>query len=496
MRREKDERAELQLLLRSRFPILVVETAEEARFLSLIETVANLDEQALFTWSCAQGLQRPLRNERVPETRELLRAVAEIRKSPQNGIFVFLDAQPFLDNPEVVRTLREIAFEHTRNHRTLVFVGSRVALDADLQRMSASFRPAPIGTAEVKKLVKEEFELYNHQMGQEGFRGDQAAYEMLVQHLVGLSRDDARRMVRQSIEHEGAITMDDVARVLRLKHESMGKGGTLTLVTEMESLDRVGGLERFKRWLALRRDAFLGRVGTEKLDPPRGVLLLGVQGAGKSLSARAVAGSWRAPLLRLDFGALYNKYHGETERNLRTALETAAQMSPCIVWLDEIEKGVAVDSGSDGGVSRRVLGTLLTWMSERRERVFLIATANDIESLPPELLRKGRFDEIFFVDLPQPAVRETIFGIHLARRGHDAAAFDVPKLARAAERFSGAEIEQAIVAAAYAAHAEGQPLATRHVAAEIAATRPLAVVRAEKVAALRAWAQDRTVPTD
>jgi SpoVK/Ycf46/Vps4 family AAA+-type ATPase len=496
MRKEKDEQAELQLLLRSRFPIIVVESAEEARFLALVETVANLDEQALFTWSCAQGLQRPLKNERVAETRELLRAVAEIRKSPQNGIYVFLDAQPFVDNPEVVRTLREIAFEHTRTHRTLVFVGSRVALDADLQRMSATFRLSPIGPAEVKKLVKEEFELYNYQMGQQGFRGDQAAYEMLVQHLVGLSRDDARRLVRQSIEHEGAITMDDVARVLRQKHESMGKEGTLQLVTEVESLERVGGLARLKQWLALRREAFVGAPGTERLDPPRGVLLLGVQGAGKSLSARAVAGSWRVPLLRLDFGALYNKYHGETERNLRTALETAGQMAPCILWLDEVEKGVATDAGSDGGVSRRVLGTLLTWMSERRHRVFLIATANDIESLPPELLRKGRFDEIFFVDLPSPEARRDIFSIHLQRRGHEPAAFDLAALAGAAERFSGAEIEQAIVAAAYAAHAEGQSLATRHVVAELGGTRPLAVVRAEKVGQLRAWAQGRTVPTD
>jgi SpoVK/Ycf46/Vps4 family AAA+-type ATPase len=268
------------------------------------------------------------------------------------------------------------------------------------------------------------------------------------------------------------------------------------MVTEIESLERVGGLVRLKQWLELRRDAFLRKAGTEGLDVPKGVLLLGVQGAGKSLSARAVAGSWRVPLLRLDFGALYNKFHGETERNLRTALATAVQMSPCILWLDEIEKGVAVDAGSDGGVSRRVLGTLLTWMSERKDRVFMIATANDIESLPPELLRKGRFDEIFFVDLPQPAVRAEIFRIHLARRKHPLERFDLEALAAVSERFSGAEIEQSIVAAAYAAHAEGKQLETRHIVSELTSTRPLAVVRAEKVAALRRWAADRTVPTD
>ena len=492
----KSEQDELRLLLRSRFPILVVETAEEKRFLQLVENLASLDEVPLFTWSVVRGLAGAKVGSGISGTRELIDAIAHLTRSPQNGIFVFLDAQPFLDHPGVIRMIREIAFEHARTRQTLVFVGTRVELHPDLQRMSAGFRMAPLGPEDVRKLIKEEAELY---MAQEerNLHADRAAYELLVQHLVGLSRDDARRMVRQSIEHEGAITMDDVARVLRVKHESLGKGGTLQMVTDVETLERVGGQGHVKRWLALRREAFLGRGGTEALDVPKGMLLLGVQGAGKSLAARAVAGSWKVPLLRLDFGALYNKFHGETERNLRTALETAAQMAPCILWLDEIEKGVASgDAAGDGGVSRRVLGTLLTWMSERRDRVFLIATANDIGSLPPELLRKGRFDEIFFVDLPGPAVRAEIFAIHLARRSHPVERFDLGQLAGLAEKFSGAEIEQSIVAAAYAAHAAGKPLETAHVAAEIRATRPLAVLRAEEVAALRAWADGRTVPAD
>jgi len=492
----KNEQDELRLLLRSRFPILVVETAEERRFLQLIGNLANLDEIPLFTWSVVQGLSGAKVGSGVANTRELIDAIAHLTRSPQNGIFVFLDAQPFLDHPGVIRMIREIAFEHTRTRQTLVFVGTRVELHHDLQRMSAVFRMAPIGPEEVRKLIKEEAELYMSQ-GEKNLRADRAAYDLLVQHLVGLSRDDARRMIRQAIEHEGAITMGDVARVLRVKHESLGQGGTLQMVTDVETLDRVGGLGRVKKWLELRRAAFLGRGGTEGLDVPKGVLLLGVQGAGKSLAARAVAGSWKVPLLRLDFGALYNKFHGETERNLRAALETAAQMAPCILWLDEIEKGVASgDAAGDGGVSRRVLGTLLTWMSERRERVFLIATANDIGALPPELLRKGRFDEIFFVDLPTPAIRADIFRIHLARRMHPAERFDLAQLAGCAEKFSGAEIEQSIIAAAYAAHAEGKPLDTAYVAAEIGATRPLAVLRAEEVAALRAWADGRTVPAD
>ena len=492
----KNEQDDFKLLLQSRFPVIVVETAEEQRFLQLIENLANLEERTLFTWSAARGLSGSRAGTSVPNTRDFGNCIQHLVNESRGGIYVFLDASPYLEHPGVIRMIRELAFEHTRNGMTMVFVGSRVTLHPDIQRMSASFRLASIGPEEVKTLIKEEADQYMYQR-EANIKADRAAYDMLVQHLVGLSRDDARRMIRQAIEHEGAITMEDVARVLKLKHESLGRDGTLQMVTEIESLENVGGLARLKKWLELRRDAFLRKEGTEGLDVPKGVLLLGVQGAGKSLSARAVAGAWRVPLLRLDFGALYNKFHGETERNLREALETASQMSPAILWMDEIEKGVASDSGSgDGGVSRRVLGTLLTWMSERKNRVFMIATANDIESLPPELLRKGRFDEIFFVDLPTGTVRREIFAIHLKRRKHAPESFDLYKLAAASERFSGAEIEQAIVAAAYTSHAEGKKLETAHILSELGSTRPLAVVRAEKVQALREWAEERTVPTD
>ncbi|HRC39413.1 MAG TPA: AAA family ATPase, partial [Rubrivivax sp.] len=214
----------------------------------------------------------------------------------------------------------------------------------------------------------------------------------------------------------------------------------------------------------------------------------------KSLAAKSIAGAWGLPLLRLDFAALYNKFHGETERNLRAALQSAEAMAPCVLWFDEIEKGLATDGGdSDGGVSRRILGTLLTWMAERKSRVFMVATANDISRMPPELLRKGRFDEIFFVDLPSAAARADIFRIHLARRRLDAARFDLAALAEAAEGFSGAEIEQAVVSALYEALGENQPLTAQHVIDELGRTRPLSVVMAEQVEDLRAWAADRTV---
>jgi SpoVK/Ycf46/Vps4 family AAA+-type ATPase len=252
----------------------------------------------------------------------------------------------------------------------------------------------------------------------------------------------------------------------------------------------VGGLENLKRWLNLRRSAFL--ESDERLETPRGILLVGVQGSGKSLAAKAVAGMWHIPLLRLDFGTLYNKFFGETERNLREALAAAEAMAPCVLWIDEIEKAIA--SGDyDSGTSRRILGNLLTWMSERKAAVFIVATANVIEHLPPELIRKGRLDEIFFVDLPDVPTRAQIFAIHLRKRDLKPLEYDIPALAKLAEGFSGAEIEQAVVAALYLAREQQTRLDTAHISAEIERTRPLSRVMAEKIEYLRAWAQGRTV---
>ena len=222
-----------------------------------------------------------------------------------------------------------------------------------------------------------------------------------------------------------------------------------------------------------------------------------MQGCGKSLAAKAVAGGFGVPLVRLDFGTLYNKFHGETEKNLRDALASAEQISPCVLWIDELEKGLAASGSSeDGGVSRRVLGYFLTWMAERKSRVFLVATANAVHDLPPELLRKGRFDEIFFVDLPNHAARAEIFRLHLAKREVDWEGFSLSSLADAADGFSGAEIEQAVVSALYSAHAAETAVDEARVLEEIRATRPLSVLMAEQVNGLRDWARSRTVPAD
>lgn len=488
-----DDQHDLTLILKSRFPLVIIETPEEPRVLALLERIANLEEMPLFKWSAADGIKRHGKIESIAQTYDFAEAIRHIDKTQQNGVYVLLDAHPFLDNPLNLRIIREIAMEYHQCERTLIFVSNRIELPPELQRMSATFKLSLPDALQIRKLFKEEMELWSSRNDGAKLSGNQEAAELLIQHLVGMSRDDARRLIRQSMEVDGCITMNDVARVLKHKHESLG-AGVLALEVDTGNFKDVGGQQQFKRWIELRRAAFLGEASAAGLDIPKGVLLLGVQGGGKSLAAKALAGTWGLPLLRLDFGALYNKFHGETERNVREALDTAGAMAPCVLWIDEIEKGLSTDDGAgDGGVSRRVLGTLLTWMSERKKRVFMVATANDIQSLPPELLRKGRFDEIFFVDLPDQATRQEIFDIHLKRRKRAADQFDLGTLAANSDGFSGAEIEQAVVASMYEAHAQSVPLATSHLLDELKRTRPLSIVRAEEIQSLREWAAERTV---
>ena len=463
----------------------------------LLERAANLEGWPLFVWTVADGLKRVPRTDVVTQTYEFQDALRHIDKTPQNGVYVLIDAQPYFDEPVNVRLVKEIAQEYQKTARTLIFIGAKLDLPADLSRMSARFNLPLPDVAEIREIFKEEAQLWQRTEGHGPLKGDQQAVELIVQYLAGMCEEDARRLIREAIRIDEQINFDDVRRILKFKRDALGQGGLLEFEMDSGNMTDIGGLGGLKRWLDRRRIAFTGDAAKLGVDPPKGVLLLGVQGAGKSLAAKAIAGSWNVPLMRLDFAVLYNKFHGESERNLREALKQTEAMAPCVLWIDEIEKGLASNGGeSDGGVSRRMLGTVLTWMTERTAKVFLVATANDVMQLPPELLRKGRMDEIFFVDLPDVATRADIFRIHLKKRKLDPAKFDLAQLAVTADGFSGAEIEQAIVAAIYEALAVKQPLSTQHVLGEIAHTQPLSVVMAEKVSALRQWAAGRTVKAD
>jgi AAA+ superfamily predicted ATPase len=451
------ELQDLATLVRAATPLLVIETAEEKR---VVETFRHLIAQVLrplYRWSITDGLRRldmadtqTQDSDAVEVAPDASATLLAIKRTPEAGIYLLLDFQPYLRYSMTLRLLREICQRQESAAHTLVLVSP--AFDADAARA-------------------------------------------VVRNLRGLGLDDARRIVRKLIYCDGALTQAGVAELARAKFELLNKDGLLHFEYETARLADVAGLAHLKTWIEQRRAAFLGLKSAAGLDPPKGLLLLGVQGCGKSLAAKAVAGGFGVPLVRMDFGTLYNKYHGETERNLRESLKHAEQLAPCVLWVDEIEKGLA-GGDNDDGVSRRVLGYLLTWMAERREAVFLVATANQVQDLPPELLRKGRFDEIFFVDLPGSAARIDIFAIHLRKRQLKAENFDLTVLAAAAQGFSGAEIEQAIVSALYAANAEHTSVTQAQVKRALRETRPLSVLMAEQVAALRAWAQERTVSAD
>ncbi len=494
-------------LLATRTPIVVIETHDERRVLALFALLAQRRQREVWQWSASRGL-RVAHNLRLAladldaaapgtdanGTRELPAALAAVEQLKGDALVLLLDIHPFLSNPVVTRALKELALRTEARGLQLVFTGHDIALPDELAPYASRFALEPMTLERVKTLFSEELNARRQRSGAD-LAGDRATLDSLLRHVVGLPEAAVRQMVRSTLA-DARICTADLARVLAGKREVMGAAELLVFEQNLPAMDQVAGMKALKRWLLLRREAFLDGAASG-LPPPRGVLLLGVQGAGKSLAAKAIAASWQVPLFRMDFGALFDKFQGESERKLREALRVADAMQPCVLWMDEVEKGLSSGSGDgDSGAGQRMLGTLLTWMAERRSSVFLVATANDIERLPPELMRKGRFDEIFFVDLPDAATREAIFGIHLGRHRIAAQASDLAALATASDGFAGAEIEAAVLAARYEAHALGQAAGVAHVRAELARTRPLSVTRAEAIEALRAWARGRTVGTD
>ncbi len=495
----------LALLLSSHFPIVIIETQEERRAMQLLRRIAGETRIGLWQWTAAQGLQhllhavdRPLElagaDDEGPTTdRDSLNPevmLERIGRDIRDSVVVLSDFHPYLEQPRILRLLKEFALASSQNNSSLVLISHALKPPAEIARLCAHFELSLPDADAIRRLLREEARLWKLRNGNQSVKADGKAVELLVRNLVGLTHSDARRFIRNAIYDDGAITHSDIGAVQAAKYKLIDPEGILSFEYDTVGLDQVGGFAALKRWLELRKLPFL-QAGSDP-DTPKGILLLGVQGGGKSLAARGVAGAWGVPLLRMDFGALYNKYIGETEKNIREALKAAEVLAPCVLWIDEIEKAIA-DNGSDSGTARRVLGTLLTWMAENKAPVFLVATANDISSLPPELMRKGRLDEIFFVDLPDTATRQEILAIHLARRDHDIDDFDLQQLARASDGFSGAELEQAVVSARYAAIAEGQAPGTGHLLAELKRTHPLSVVMAEPMAELRAWAAGRTV---
>jgi SpoVK/Ycf46/Vps4 family AAA+-type ATPase len=489
---------DLELMVKARHGLVLLETDDDVRAHAVISAVAERCQLPHFVWRVHRGLalqhepDQPIARTIAPQ-----HALENILRRPDAAVFEMARLGPFVDMPETVELLVDVHSRFARQPGALFFVGEGQKLPDQLEQRITRVDVAPPSPEERWRHVQAALKELGARLHFD-IDIDKQSARRLVDLLAGLTLHEIDKLITRSVIATRKFDAGTVDRVRDAKAELLAGAGAVEYVSTPTSLDDVAGLRALKDWLGKRAALFDDPSAAEAygLAPPRGVLLLGVPGCGKSMCAKAIAGGWKLPLLRLDAGSLYGKYLGESEANFRQAIETAEAMAPVVLWIDEIEKAFSGAGNDEGGTTRRLFGAFLQWMQDKQGTVFLVATANDVTKLPPELLRKGRFDEIFFVDLPGEAVRADIFRVHLKKRGRDPAKFDLAGLAAKSEGFSGAEIEQAVVSALYSAFSEKAELATAHLERELAATRPLSLTRAESIAALRAWAAQRTVPAD
>ena len=493
---------DLKVYLKAGYPILYIVTSEEDRAIELVGqclTEGDLAGRRLLIWSVSRGLcttdYQPI-DRRTADPAVVLPYLLDLKEP---GVFILEDFHGFIDErspaaPMIVRQLRDVAAPFRGSRKTIVILSPVLkippelekeitVLDLQLPDMEELAGVLDATVAEVKDNPRVELNL------------DGDAREVIVQAMTGLTRTEAENALAKAIVTRSRLDPEDVPLLLAEKEQIIRKSGMLEFYSTPEQFGSIGGLENLKAWLRQRAAAFTEAARAYGLPNPKGLLLVGVPGCGKSLSAKAVASEWNMPLLKFDLGRVYGQYVGQSEENMRRALKLAEAVSPCVLWIDEIEKGLAGMKGggqNDGGVAVRVFGTLLTWMEEKNSPVFTIATANNIDGLPPELLRKGRFDEIFFIDMPSPAERANILAIHLLRRGRDYKDFDLPGHVDATDGFSGAELEQVVISSLYLAYAEGVKtrLADRHLAEAISTSVPLSRSMGDRIARLRKLAAE------
>lgn len=496
---------ELEVLIRARYPIVYVVSWEEERVEQLLSDIARKRNKKFFVWTCTQGIVKygtePQRAKSgTGNTTDPLAALDAVLSQVEPAIFLFKDFHPFTEdnrcNLAVIRRLRDIAYHLRDTYKTLVLVAPMIRLAPELEKDITLLEFDLPQVQDFNRLLERIFDDLKDKT-KVRINLDAEARERLVHAASGLTLKEAENVFAKTIVNDGKIDADDIGVVFSEKQQIIKKSGLLEYYESQEHFAQVAGLDNLKQWLAKRSLAFSERAQEFGLPSPRGVLLLGVQGCGKSLCAKAAASLWKLPLLRLDIGRMFGSLVGSSEENMRRAIQTAESVAPTVLWVDEIDKafaGTQGSGGSDGGTASRVFGTFLTWLSEKSKPVFVIATANDISQLPPELLRKGRLDEIFFVDLPNELERKEILAIHLRKRGRDSERFQLDELARHSDGFSGAEIEEAIISGLFDAFGKGSELTTEILRAGLMETVPLSKTMSEELSRLRAWAQGRARP--
>ena len=508
---------DLRTLIRSSHPLVVIETVEEERVLALLQSVTAQERMPLFEWSITRGLTRADESATLSKmTATPLAVLQHLHGLTVEAVFWLKDLGPHLQDPAVCRQLREVAAIYSRSRATCVLTGQPISLPMDLDKIAVrlelklpdrdellsmlqgllqSLGPRtsarPRSTTLVHSMLNSISETKVADNGPTTHASD-----AILRALQGMTLHQARQVIAQCIVERGSLSPRDVQTILQRKVQAIKDGGLLEYYPVEDNRFELGGFTNLKSWLDRAQVGFTAEAKALNLTPPRGIMLVGVPGCGKSLAAKAIAREWKLPLLKLDAGRLFDKFVGESEKNFRKAIEMAESLSPIVLWIDEIEKAMVAGGGSgdaDSGLSRRLFGAFLTWLQEKKQVVFIVATANNLSSLPPELLRKGRFDEIFFVDLPDHTERESIWKIHLGLRKQDSKTFDLSKIVSASDGFSGSEIEQAVVTALYRALHQKTPLTTDLLIEELTQTVPLSVTRREDIDALRQTAQGRFV---
>ncbi len=495
----------IEILIRARYPIIYVVSWEEERVEQYLSQIAQKRKKKVYVWSFTQGLVKqgtePQRSKgSAGTTRDPLAALDAVLEQIEPAIFLFKDFHPFMEenrsNLAVIRRLRDVAFKLRDTYKTICIVAPMLRMAPELSKDVTVLELGLPSLNDFSRLLDRITEDVKDKPGVE-IKLDDEGRERLLRAAQGLTLKEAENVFAKTLVRDGRLDGDDISAVLSEKKQIIRKSGLLEYYESQDSISQVAGLEYLKQWLSKRGLAFSDRAREFGLPAPKGVLLLGMQGCGKSLCAKAISNMWRLPLLRFDVGRMFGSLVGSSEENVRRAIYVAESVAPAVLWIDEIDKafaGATGSAGSDGGTASRVFGTLLTWLSEKTSAVFVVATANDVSALPPELLRKGRLDEIFYVDLPRDAERREVFVIHLRKRGRDPAKFDLSRLAKLSDGFSGAEIEEAIVSGLFDAFAAGVDLDAEILATALGASVPLSKTMSEELTRLRGWAHGRARP--
>ena len=487
---------DVKLHIQARYPLIYLVSWEEERVVDEIDKIVTEDDQRkkLYLWTQTEGLRNKVLGDSEHALADPLQVLTHILNLQERAIFILQDFHPFLANHQVTRRVRDAARALRNSDKTIIFLSPKLVLPDELSKEIVVFDFDLPSLEELDAALHSFLEEAKQDQRIKSVRLKKEQRERLLKASQGLTIDEMRGALGKSLVAHQKIGEATIPMMLAEKKQIIRKSGVLEYYSPEESFNEIGGVPALKRWLAKRDLAFTEDARKFGLPVPKGLLLVGVQGCGKSLTAKAVASQWKLPLLRFDLGKVFSGLVGSSEENVRKAIKLAESIAPCILWIDEIEKGLsgsASSNFSDAGTAARVFGTFLTWLQEKEKSVFVIATANNISLLPPELLRKGRFDEIFFVDLPDANERREIFRIHFKKRHRSTQHFDLELLQDSSEGFSGAEIEQVIISALYDAFEHGRPLQTQDIIKSLEETVPLSQTMAEQIAALRKWAETR-----